>query len=422
VTARARTAAGSAAPAPAAPAAKASPSGAPPSPSAPPLHLDLPPRIAALREEVRAFAEEAIAPVAAHHDRTGEFPRENVRAMAERGWFGIPFPEAYGGLGLGTLGLAVSVEELARVDASHAITVGAHTSLGATPIHLFGTEEQRRRWLPDLARGARLAGFGLTEPHAGSDAGGTRTRAAETDGGWTLTGGKVFITNGGVGEVFVVTAVTDPGRGAAGISAFVVEKGTPGFRAGRKEDKLGWRASDTSELVFEDARVPAGHLLGERGAGFKQFLQVLDGGRIGIGAFSLGLAVGAYEASLRRARTREQFGRPIAEFQAVSFTLADMAMRIEAGRHLVWHAARLRDAGRPYAREAAMAKLFCSELAMWATTQAVQIHGAEGYTTRHPVERMMRDAKICEIGEGTSEIQRIVIAREELRRAAAAGW
>ncbi len=381
------------------------------------LALDLPADVRALRDDVRAFAEEWIAPVAAEHDRTGEFPWDNVRRMAARGWFGIPIPREYGGLGMSSLALAVAVEELARVDASHAITVGAHTSLGAAPILMFGTEEQKRRYLPELASGRKLASFGLTEPQAGSDAGGTRTRAAEDGDAFVLNGSKVFITNGGVGEIFVVTAVTDPGEGGSGISAFILDKGLAGFRAGKKEDKLGWRASDTSELVFENVRVPKANLLGRRGAGFKQFLGVLDGGRIGVGAFSLGLAVGAYQASLRHALEREQFGRPIAEFQAVSFTLADMALRIEAGRHLTWHAARLKDAGRPYGREAAMAKLFCSELAMWATTQAVQIHGAAGYTSRHPVERMMRDAKICEIGEGTSEIQRIVIARAEIARA-----
>ncbi|MBA2565788.1 MAG: acyl-CoA dehydrogenase family protein [Gemmatimonadetes bacterium] len=383
-----------------------------------PLALDLPREVEALREEVRAFARERIAPVATEADRTAAFPHENVRAMAERGWFGIPLPREYGGLGMSSLAFIVALEELARVDASHAITVGAHTSLGAAPIATFGTERQKRAFLPEIAAGRKLAGFGLTEPQAGSDAGGTRTRAVEDGDEFVLNGTKVFITNGGVGETFVVTAVTEPGRGSSGVSAFVIEKGTPGFRAGKKEDKLGWRASDTSELVFEDARVPRENLLGARGAGFRQFLGVLDGGRIGIGAFSLGLAVGAYEASLRYALVREQFGRPIAEFQGVSFPLADMALRIEAGRHLTYHAARLKDAGRPFGREAAMAKLFCSELAMWATTQAVQLHGANGYTSRYPVERMMRDAKICEIGEGTSEIQRVVISRGELRRAA----
>jgi alkylation response protein AidB-like acyl-CoA dehydrogenase len=382
-----------------------------------PLSLDLPREVEVLREEVRAFAEERIAPVAAELDRTAQFPHENVRLMADKGWFGIPLPRKYGGLGMSTLALVVAVEELARVDGSHAITVGAHTSLGASPIYAFGTEEQRRKYLPDLARGHKLAAFGLTEPQAGSDAGGTRTRAVEDGDYFILNGSKSFITNGSVGGTFVVTAVTDPGKGAHGISAFILEKGMPGFRAGKKEDKLGWRASDTSELIFENTRVPRENLLGSRGAGFKQFLGVLDGGRIGIGAFSLGLAIGAYDAALRYALERRQFGRPIADFQAVSFVLADMALRIEAGRHLTYHAARLKDAGRPFSREAAMAKLFCSELAMWATVQAVQIHGANGYTSRYPVERMMRDAKICEIGEGTSEIQRLVISRGELKQA-----
>jgi butyryl-CoA dehydrogenase len=381
------------------------------------LNLDLPPDVRALREEVRTFAEGAIAPVAAEHDRTGEFPWDNVRRMAERGWFGIPVPREYGGLGMSALALVVAVQELARVDGSHAITVGAHTSLGVSPILMFGTEQQKRRYLPDLAGGRKLGAFGLTEAQAGSDAGGTRTRAVPEGDVFVLNGSKAFITNAGVGETFVVTAVTDPGKGGSGISAFVLEKGMPGFRAGKKEDKLGWRASDTRELVFENVRVPKENLLGRRGEGFKQFLGVLDGGRVGIAALSLGLAVGAYEASLSHAVERKQFGRPIGDFQAVSFTLADMALRIEAGRHLTYHAARLKDAGRPFGREASMAKLFCSELAMWSTTQAVQIHGAAGYTARYPVERMMRDAKICEIGEGTSEIQRVVISRADLARA-----
>jgi butyryl-CoA dehydrogenase len=327
---------------------------------------------------------------------------------------------------------------MAKVDASHAITISAHTTLGTSPIVYFGTDEQRRRYVPLLATGQVLGGFGLTEPNAGSDAGGTRTTAVRKNGHYVLNGSKIFITHAGVGEIFVVTAVTDPGKGSKGISSFILTKDTvdlekarevgighaeslpklAGFRSGKKENKLGWRASDTRELIFEDVEVPAENLLGEEGLGFVNFMRTLDAGRIGIAALSIGLAEGAFEASLRYGSLRKQFGQPIASFQGVQFQLSDMATEIEAGKHLVYHATWLAQLGRPFGKEAAMAKLFCSELAMRATIKAIQIHGGYGYTKDYPVERMMRDAKICEIGEGTSEIQRLVIARHLLKELA----
>jgi butyryl-CoA dehydrogenase len=356
--------------------------------------------------------------------------------MGEEGLLGIPIAKELGGLGLDTLSYILAVEELAKHDASHAITVSAHTTLGTSPIVHFGTAAQKARYVPPLASGRVLGGFGLTEPEAGSDAGGTRTTAVRRNGYYVLNGTKRFITHGGVGEIFVVTAVTDASKGTKGISSFILTKHTndevgarsagvghdpslpamKGFRAGKKEDKLGWRASDTCELVMEDVEVPAENLLGEEGQGFVNFMRTLDAGRIGIAALSLGIAEGALEEALSYASVRKQFGQPIATFQGVSFQLADMATEIEAGKHLVYHAAWLAQNGKPYGKEAAMAKLYCSELAMRATIKAVQIHGGYGYTKDYPVERMMRDAKICEIGEGTSEIQRIVIARHLLRQ------
>jgi alkylation response protein AidB-like acyl-CoA dehydrogenase len=390
----------------------------------------------AVREMVRQFAREEVAPVAAKYDAEAKFPWETIRRMAELGLLGIPWPEELGGAGLDTMSYMIAIHELAKVDASHGLTVSAHTTLGTSPIIHFGTADQKRRYVPPLASGRVMGGFGLTEPEAGSDAGGTRTTAVRRNGYYLLNGTKRFITHGGVGEIFVVTAVTDPSKATKGISSFILTKHTndeagaraagvghdsslpamKGFRAGKKEDKLGWRASDTCELVMEDVEVPAENLLGEEGQGFVNFMRTLDSGRIGIAALSLGIAEGAFEEALAYAGVRKQFGQPIASFQGVSFQLADMAMEIEAGKHLVYHAAWLAQAGKPYGKEAAMAKLFCSELAMRATIKAVQIHGGYGYTKDYPVERMMRDAKICEIGEGTSEIQRIVIARHLLRQ------
>ncbi|MDX1662043.1 MAG: acyl-CoA dehydrogenase family protein, partial [Gemmatimonadota bacterium] len=360
------------------------------------------------------FARDRIAPIAAEHDESGEFPWDTVREMADLGLFGVPFPEEYGGAGFDTVASALVVEELARVDASHSITVGAHTSLCAAPIHDFGTPEQKERWLTPLARGEKLGAFGLTEASSGSDAANMQTTAVKDGDDWILDGTKVFITNAGVGEIYVVAAVTDPEAGPRGITTFILEKGMEGVAPGKKEDKLGWRASDTRELLMEDVRVPDENRLGEIGQGFGVALHTLDGGRIGVAAHALGIAEGAYEASRRYAVEREQFGRPIAAFQAIQFKLADMATGIEAGRHLTYHAARLKDAGKPYKLAASQAKLFTSELAMRTTVEAVQIHGGNGYTHDYPVERMMRDAKITEIGEGTSEIQRIVIARSVL--------
>jgi len=393
-----------------------------------------------IRDMVRDFAANEIAPVAAELDRTGEFPWENVKKMGELGLFGIPWPEELGGAGMDGIAYMIVIHELARVDASHAITVSAHTTLGSSPIVNFGTSEQKERFIPLLASGAVLGGFGLTEPGAGSDAGGTQTTATRVDGGWILNGSKIFITHAGVGEIFVVTAQTDREKGTKGITSFIVSKPTTdlerarevgvghaqdgqlcytqGVRAGKKEDKMGWRASDTRELVLENAFVPDENVLGEPGMGFINFMKTLDAGRIGIGALSLGLAEGAYEQARAYAAERQQFGKPIADFQGIQFMLADMATEIEAAKHLVYHAAWLKEQGRPYTKEAAMAKLFASETAMRVTTKAVQVHGGYGYTKEYPVERMMRDAKICEIGEGTSEIQRLVIARSLLRELA----
>ncbi len=387
-----------------------------------------------VREMVREFSRDHIAPVAGELDRTSTFPWENIKAMGELGLLGVPWSEELGGAGMDQLSYYITIHEMAKVDASHALTISAHTNLGTSPIVEFGTEEQKRRYVPLLASGQVLGGFGLTEPGSGSDAGSTASTAVDKGDHYLLNGSKIFITHAGVGEIFVVTARTEPGRGNKGITSFIVTKDTvdldtcrklgvghapdlpktKGVRAGKKQDKMGWRASDTREMIFEDAVVPKENVLGKPGYGFVNFLKTLDAGRIGIAALSLGIAEGAYDEALRYAGVRKQFGRPIGSFQGVSFQLADMAMEIEAGTHLLYHAAWLKQNGRPFKKEAAMAKLYCSELAMRTTTKAVQIFGGYGYTTEYPVERMMRDAKVCEIGEGTSEIQRIVIGRQIL--------
>jgi butyryl-CoA dehydrogenase len=389
----------------------------------------------AVRDMVREFARDEVAPVAAKFDASQEFPWANVKKMGELGLLGIPWPESLDGAGLDLLSYLIVIHEMAKVDASHAITISAHTTLGTSPIMNFGSDEQRERFVPALASGRVLGGFGLTEPTAGSDAAGTRTTAVRKNDHYVLNGSKVFITHGGVGEIFVVTAVTDPALGTKGITSFILTKEAdlshraadidighdaslkpmPGFRAGKKEDKLGWRASDTRELIFEDVDVPLENRLGEEGMGFINFMQTLDSGRIGIAALSLGIAEGAFEQALHYASERRQFGRTIASFQGIQFQLSDMATEIEAGQHLMYHAAWLAQNKKPFGKEAAIAKLFCSELAMRSTLKAIQIHGGYGYTKDYPVERMMRDAKVCEIGEGTSEIQRIVIARHILR-------
>jgi len=387
-----------------------------------------------VREMVRALARDEVAPIARQYDASAEFPWPTVKKMAELGLLGVPWDESLGGSGMDYLSYIITVHELSKVDASHGLTVSAHTNLGTSPIVDFGTDEQKRRYVPLLASGRVLGGFGLTEPGAGSDAGGTATTAVDKGDHWLLNGAKIFITHAGVGEIFVVTARTSPGRNSRGITSFIVVKDTvdiaaarehgighepalprtPGVRAGKKEDKMGWRASDTRELAFEDAVVPKENQLGPLGEGFVQFLKTLDAGRIGIAAVSLGIAEGAYEEALKYTQVRKQFGRAIAAFQGVHFALADMATEIEAGKMLLYHATWLKQHGRPFKTEAAMAKLFCSELAMRTTIKAVQLHGGYGYTTEYPVERMMRDAKVCEIGEGTSEIQRLVIARQLL--------
>ncbi len=387
-----------------------------------------------VREMVREFGRTEVEPVARELDRTSTFPWDNIRKMGELGLLGVPWSEELGGAGLDQLSYYITIHELAKIDASHALTISAHTNLGTSPIVEFGTPEQRERYVPLLASGRVLGGFGLTETGAGSDAGGTATTAVDKGDHYVLNGSKVFITHAGVGEIFSVTARTTPGAGNKGITSFIVTKDTvdlektrevgighdadlpktPGVRAGKKEDKMGWRASDTRELIFEDAIVPKENVLGEVGKGFTNFLRTLDAGRIGIAALSLGIAEGAYDQALAYAGTRKQFGKAIGSFQGISFQLADMALEIEAGTHLLYHAAWLKQNGRPFKKEAAMAKLYCSELAMRNTTKAVQIFGGYGYTTDYPVERMMRDAKVCEIGEGTSEIQRLVIGREIL--------
>lgn len=363
-----------------------------------------------LQKMVREFAENEVKPIAAQIDETCEFPVENVRKMAELGLLGIPFPEKWGGAGMGELAYCLAVEELAKVCASHSITVAAHTSIGTEPIVLFGNDEQKEKYLKPLARGEVLGAFALTESGAGSDVSGVSTTAVLSGDHYVLNGTKIFCTNAGYAGVFIVTTSTDKEKGIDGLSTFIIEKDTRGLTLGKKENKMGWRGSDTREVIFEDAIVPAANLLGKPGEGFKQAMDTLMGGRISIGALSLGIAEGAYEAALEYSKERKQFGKPICSFQAIKFMLADMAMGIEAGRALTYHAAWLRDENKPHLKESAMAKLYCSELAMRTTTKAVQIFGGYGYSKEYPVERFMRDAKVCEIGEGTSEVQRLVIA------------
>jgi alkylation response protein AidB-like acyl-CoA dehydrogenase len=358
---------------------------------------------------VREFAQERIAPLAEELDREQRFPYELVTEAAELGLMGIPVPEQYGGAGADTLSYAIAVEELTRVDSSFAITVAAHTSLGTMPILLFGSEEQKQQWLPDLASGKKLAAFGLTEPGAGSDAGATRTKAELSDGRWVIDGSKIFITNAGTDITACVTITALTGENE--ISNLIVPNGTPGYEISPPMHKLGWRASDTRELSFQRAAVPEGNLLGERGQGFSQFLEILDGGRISVAAMGVGLAQGAYDLAHAYALEREQFGKPIAAFQAVQFQLADIATEIEAGRSLVYKAAWLKDESRDFALQAAMAKLYTGELSRRAVNSALQIHGGYGFVEESAIARLFRDQKILEIGEGTNEVQRMVIAR-----------
>jgi alkylation response protein AidB-like acyl-CoA dehydrogenase len=362
-----------------------------------------------VRRTVRDFAHERVAPVAEELDREHRFPYELVAQLADLGLMGMTIPEEYGGAGTDTLSYAIAIEELTRVDSSVAITVAAHHSLGTLPIYMFGTEEQQREWLPQLASGERLAAFGLTEPDAGSDAGATRTRADLRDGEWVINGSKMFITNAGtdISACVTITALT----GDDEVSNIIVPNGTPGYEIAPPMQKLGWRASDTRELSFRDVRVPEQNLLGPRGKGFQQFLEILDGGRISVAAMGVGLAQGAYDLAAQYAKERQQFGRPIAQFQAVQFALADMATEIEAGRSMVYKAAWLKDQGRPFAKEAAMAKLYTGELSNRAANAALQIHGGYGFMDEFPISRLYRDQKILEIGEGTNEVQRMVIAK-----------
>jgi alkylation response protein AidB-like acyl-CoA dehydrogenase len=379
------------------------------------MDLDLAPEHVLLRDTVRDFMVTEVAPIVDEHERERRFPVEVVRRIGELGWLGIPIPEDEGGAGLDTLAYAIAVEEIGRVWGSLGLIVAAHTSLGCGPLHLAGTKQQKDRFLVPMAGGQVLGAYGLTEPGAGSDAGGTRTTARRDGDEWVLDGAKRFITNAGHAGTYVITARTGTtDRGAAEISAFIVPADIKGFSVGRLEDKLGLHASATGELRFEDARIPGDHLLGDVGEGFRTFLKILDGGRISIGALAVGLAQAALDASIPYAQTREQFGKPIGSFEGVAFMVADMATEIEAARDLVWKAAWLKDQGRDFGLVAAEAKLFASEVSARATNAAIQIHGGYGYTTDYPVERFMRDAKLTEIGEGTSPVQRLVIARRIL--------
>jgi alkylation response protein AidB-like acyl-CoA dehydrogenase len=383
------------------------------------VNFDLSPEHELLRQTVRDFAQREVEPVVPEYERERRFPTAIVRMLGPMGLLGIPYPEDEGGAGLDTLAYAIAIEELARVWGSLALIVAAHTSLGCGPLHLAGTAEQKQEFLVPLAQGRVLGAYGLTEPEAGSDSGATRTTARLEDGqdggSWVIDGRKRFITNAGHAGTYIVTARTGSrDDGAPEISAFIVQDGTPGFSVGRLEEKMGLHASATGELLFDGCRVPAAQMLGSRGAGWKLFLEILDGGRISIGAMALGLAQAALDASIRYARERKQFGRPIGSFQGVAFMVADMATEIEAARQMVYRAAWLKDQGRDYALAAAEAKLFASEVSQRATNNAVQVHGGYGYVEEYKVERFLRDAKLTEIGEGTSQIQRLVIGRRVL--------
>ncbi len=371
-----------------------------------------------IRRMVREFAEKEIAPRAEEIDETDQFPDDLLRRMGELGIIGLPFPEKYGGSGFNYTSLVIALEEIARVSGSMAITLDAQTSLYCEPVYLFGTEEQKLKYLAPAARGEKIGCFGLTEPHAGSDAGATRTQAVldEATNEWVINGQKNFITNGSVADFAVVTAKTDPDKGVRGISAFIVERGTPGFTLGRDEKKMGLKGSVTSELFFENCRIPAENLLGKENEGFKQFMTTLDAGRVAISAMAVGLAQGAFDKAVAYAQEREQFNQPIANFQAIRWMIAEMATEIEAARLLVNRAAWLRENGQRFTKEAAMAKLFATETSERVCHKAIQIHGGYGYIREYEVERMYRDQRLCSIGEGTNQIQRLVIARQILGR------
>ena len=368
-----------------------------------------------LKKSVRQFAEREIAPNVMKWDEASEFPLATIKELGKLGLLGIIFPPEYGGAGMGYVEYVAAIEELARVDGSVGIIVAAHTSLCSNHIFLAGNETQKKKYVSKLATAEFIGAWGLTEPSSGSDAGSARTTATRAKGGWVLNGTKTFITNGHYADVAVVLAVTDRAARTHGLSAFVVEKGTKGFRPGRKENKLGLRASDTAELIFEDCFVPEENLLGKDGSGFIDAMRVLDGGRISIAALSLGMAEGAYEAALKYSKERQQFGQPISEFQAIQWKLADMATEIEAARLLTFRAAAMKDAGMKTTLESSMAKLYASEVAVKCANESVQIHGGYGYTKDYPAEKFYRDVKLCTIGEGTSEIQRLVIARQLLK-------
>ena len=378
------------------------------------MDFDLSDEQRAIQSLCREFAHDEVKPRAEEMDRNAAFPYDLVKMMADLGLMGLPFPEKYGGAGADTVSYALAVMEIARADASTGITLAAHVSLGATPFYLFGTEAQKETYLVPLARGEMLWGFGLTEPQAGSDAGGTRTRADLRDGSWTINGTKAFITNSGttITGGTTITAVTGTdAKGRSEISNFIVPQATPGFTRAKTYRKMGWRASDTRELSFADAAIPEDHLLGERGKGLKQFLTILDGGRISVAALSVGLAMGAYDEALQYAKDRHQFGQPISKFQAIQFKLADMLMEIEHAKLMVLKAAWEKDNKRPFEMTASLAKLYSGEVSRRVVNEAVQIHGGYGFMDEYPVSRMYRDQKINEIGEGTNEVQRLVIAR-----------
>ena len=367
-----------------------------------------------IKNMVRDFAEKEIAPRAEEIDATDQFPSDIFKRMGELGLFGIPFAETYGGSGGDYLGQVITLEEIARASGTVAIILDVQTSLCCEPLYLFGTEQQKLKYLPALISGEKIGAFGLTEPQAGSDAGATRTRAVRDGDEWVINGQKIFITNGSLADVLVVTAKTNPDKGTKGISAFIVEKGTPGFEPGRDEKKMGLKGSVTSELFFEDCRIPAANLLGRENEGFKQFMTTLDAGRVAIAAMALGLAQGAYDKAVAYARERQQFGQPIAKFQAIQWMIAEMATDIDAARLMINRAAWLKTQGQLLTKEAAMAKLFATEASERVCYKAIQIHGGYGYIREYAVERMYRDQRLCAIGEGTNEIQRLVIARQVL--------
>ncbi len=369
---------------------------------------------ASLQKVIRDFAQQEIAPKAAYYDEAEEFPWENLHKMAELGLLGMPVAEEFGGAGTDTVSYIAAIEEISKACASTGAIMAVHTSTGIMPIYMFGTEEQKQKYVPDLATGKKIGAFALTEAGAGSDAAQVATTAVLDGDEWVLNGSKCFITNGGEAEVYTILASTDKTKGTKGITAFIVEKDTPGFTFGKKEHKLGIRASATRELIFQDCRIPKENMLGKEGEGFKMAMQVISGARIGISAQAVGIAQAAYEAALEYSKVRVQFGKPIAKQQSIAFMLADMAIQIEAARQLVYHAAQMKDAGQPFDKEAAMAKTFSSDIAVQVALDAIQVLGGYGYTREYPVERLLRDAKITQIYEGTNQIQRVVISRSIL--------